>query len=105
MSSLSENSLDEHISLSSVFLNGNAKEVIAGVYRLQATKIAMCYQTILEKLKKEGTEKLNLPEELQKWQIEKMGKEPSNTLFYQIIPFRIMGFPEALSKTDKEAAL
>lgn len=52
MSPVSESPLDEHISLSSVFLTGGAKEIIGGTYRLQPTKIDMCYHTILKKFKK-----------------------------------------------------
>lgn len=100
MSPFSDNPLDEHLSLSSVFLTSGAREVIGGVYRLEPPKIDMCYRAILEKAKKEGLERLNLPEELQSWQIEKMKKKPSENprQFYEIIPFRIMGFPEGGSQ-------
>jgi len=86
-----EHTIDEHISLSTVFLSHNAGEIVAGLWEMFDKQIDGCYHQILDSD--------DISEALKQWQEEQIKrrkwKENKNSnIFYQIMPFRVMGFPE-----------
>lgn len=98
MSPPREHPLDEHLSLSTVFLTLGAKDIVGGIYRILPSQIEGCYYNILFENDEESP--LTLPEAMQKWQVENLKNNNSN--FYWIVPFRIIGPPDLLDNSRKE---
>ncbi|MDM8552114.1 type III-E CRISPR-associated TPR-CHAT protein Csx29 [Desulfobacterales bacterium HSG2] len=94
-----EHTIDEHLSLSTVFLSHNAGEVVAGLWKVRNDMVDGCYHEILDA----G----DISEALKTWQEKqikkrKWKKNRNNKIFYQIVPFRVMGFPEILKTPDRQ---
>ena len=95
-----EHTIDEHLSLSTVFLLHHAHEVIAGLWKVKPGAVDNCYKSILESIKEKRT---NFSTALNDWQKKKIlewknGK--TNKDFYYYAPFRVMGFPY-INDSDK----
>lgn len=91
-----EHTIDEHLSLSTVFLLHHAKEVTAGLWKVEVRAVDKCYHGILNK-----KDDVDVETALQEWQNKQLSEWKSewknkkdNLKFYLLAPFRVMGFPE-----------
>jgi len=86
-----EHTIDEHLSLCTVFLSHNAREIVAGLWEIQTNMVDGCYHQILDSN--------DISEALKQWQEDQMKKRKwkerqDHSIFYLLAPFRVMGFPE-----------
>ncbi len=94
-----EYAIDEHVSLSAAFLSHKAREVIAGLWRINITRTDICYTEVRD------SDDLSLA--LKKWQKKQLKiwkKNQNNKIFYWFTPFRIMGFPLKLKENNESEA-
>ncbi|MEE4357733.1 MAG: type III-E CRISPR-associated TPR-CHAT protein Csx29 [Desulfococcaceae bacterium] len=84
----SAHSVDEHLSLSTVFLSHKAGEVAGGLWKIESDKVDECYTELCESNE--------LAETLKDWQddfIKEWRDTDDDIEFYYCTPFRITGFP------------
>ncbi|MCP4105356.1 MAG: CHAT domain-containing protein [Desulfobacteraceae bacterium] len=90
--------IDEHLSLSTVFLSHNAREIIAGLWKINNAQADRLYNTVLHKT--------DILAALNKWQEKEISmwkKHHNNNIFYMFASFRVMGFPYVNSSDSKES--
>jgi len=86
-----EHCVDEHISLSTVFLTRDVRDVIAGLWIIEDKMVDHFFMEVLQ----DHDRKKEFSEELRKFQIRlvklwKAKKDPQ--IFYRLAPYRVMGF-------------
>ncbi|MBF0120743.1 MAG: CHAT domain-containing protein [Desulfobacterales bacterium] len=95
MAQFSGNTIDEHLSLSSVLLSIGCNEIIAGLWEVHPYQVEECYKDIIPI---QSSVKQEIDYTLKEWQIKAYRE---GIRIYRIAPFRIMGLPSKKSSNNE----
>lgn len=84
--------VDEHISLSTIFLSHGASEVLAGLWDVGMTQVDELYSEIRDVKNLSDALRIWQRDEVKQWRNTEDSGKRNDLIFYDLAPFRITGF-------------